>query len=388
MTDFSAAPSALGYLFQCEVALLEALRRKDPALDISLETLDDITFEGEQLELGQVKLHSTPGNLTDASDDLWKTLRVWSAGYRARPRALLTLLTTAHAADGSIALLLGAGPERDTETAHDRLLAIARTSANTGLRSAFDAFTQLSDSDRRDMVSNIVIAPDAPGFDDLEAAFREVLHYAAPANRVDGLVARLREWWLRRSEAMLVEVVRTGHASTSVQEVEERLADIRDQLGPESLPDDFGDLPKPTEAEVAEDQRPFVMQLHLISLANQRIRRAVHDHNRAFEQRSRWIREDLVEVGELSRYEQRLVEEWERVFLPETDDDAEAAEDALCERGRSIFIGLEGAVISPIRPGATAAYIQRGSLHMLADDLRIGWHRDWVTRMQELLASP
>jgi len=389
VADFSAAPSALGYLFQCEIALLEALRRDDPALDISLETLDDITLEGNQLELGQVKLHTTPGNLADVSDDLWKTLRVWSTGYRARPRALLTLLTTAHAADGSIASLLDASSQRDAGAAHDRLLAVARSSANVGLRPAFDAFTALGDSDRRAMVANIVIVGDTPGFDDLDAAFKGVLRYAAPANRLDGLIARLREWWLRRAEAMLMEVVRSGRASTSMQEVEERLADIRDQLGPDSLPDDFGPMPLPTEGEVAEDQRPFVMQLHLVSLASQRIRRAVHDHNRAFEQRSRWIREDLVEVGELGRYEQRLVEEWERVFLPETDEeDTEELEEALRERGRSVFMGLEGAVISPIRPGATAAYVQRGSLHMLADDLRIGWHRDWVTHMQELLTQP
>jgi hypothetical protein len=27
----------------------------------------------------------------------------------------------------------------------------------------------------------------------------------------------------------------------------------------------------------------------------------------------------------------------------------------------------------------------RGSLQMLADELKIGWHPEWVTRMQELL---
>ena len=44
---FSAADSALGYLYQVRVALLWALRRlkTDDDFVISLETLDDVTFE-------------------------------------------------------------------------------------------------------------------------------------------------------------------------------------------------------------------------------------------------------------------------------------------------------------------------------------------------------
>jgi hypothetical protein len=42
----------------------------------------------------------------------------------------------------------------------------------------------------------------------------------------------------------------------------------------------------------------------------------VYDHNRAFLQRSRWQREQLLAIGELDIYDRRLMEEWKRVFLP------------------------------------------------------------------------
>jgi hypothetical protein len=46
-TSFSAADSALGYLYQVRIALLWALRRfkTDNDFVVSLETLDDVTFE-------------------------------------------------------------------------------------------------------------------------------------------------------------------------------------------------------------------------------------------------------------------------------------------------------------------------------------------------------
>ncbi len=44
--EFSAADSALGYLYQCRVALVSALERIRAAADftVALETLDDVVF--------------------------------------------------------------------------------------------------------------------------------------------------------------------------------------------------------------------------------------------------------------------------------------------------------------------------------------------------------
>jgi hypothetical protein len=77
---FSAAGSMVGYLYQCREALLLALEetRSFPNLFVSVERFDDVAFEKEgtpQTQL-QLKHHAKAGNLTDASADLWKTLRI------------------------------------------------------------------------------------------------------------------------------------------------------------------------------------------------------------------------------------------------------------------------------------------------------------------------
>ena len=66
--------------------------------------------------------------------------------------------------------------------------------------------------------------------------------------------------------------------------------------------------------EIAHADSTFVRQLEIIAAGKRRIAAAVRDYYRAFEQRSRWLRNDLVLIGDLTQYERRLVEEWELVF--------------------------------------------------------------------------
>jgi len=356
-------------------------------MELSIELLDDIAFEGQQTELLQAKYQVTPGNLTDGSAGLWKTLRIWSEGEHRQPNALYVLITTATAANGSIAALLCRGMGRDADMAHERLVTYAKSVTSRTLEKARAAFLGVEDDRRLDLVRRIVVADGAPGFDDLDDMFGRVLRHAAPSDRRPALVSRLREWWLARAERHLVEVASGQHPRIEFLEIENRIADLRDQLSADNLPNDFEDLAAPTDDEVLADQRAFVMQLRLIVLANARIGRAIHDYNRAFAQRSRWVREDLVAVGELATYERRLKEEWERLWLPETDEPLELSDDKSEARGRGVHRACDEHVVEPIRPKVTAPYIMRGSMQMMADELKIGWHHDWVARMQELLAE-
>ena len=67
---FSAADSALGYLYQVRLGLLWSLRRLKGGGDflVSLETLDDVTFEskgGKPEELLQTKHHQNREGCAD-----------------------------------------------------------------------------------------------------------------------------------------------------------------------------------------------------------------------------------------------------------------------------------------------------------------------------------
>ncbi|MEM7249085.1 MAG: hypothetical protein AAF533_27440, partial [Acidobacteriota bacterium] len=89
LQQFSAADPALGYLYQVRLALLWSLRRMKSEAEflVSVETLDDVAFEtstGDAAELLQAKHHrERTCSLTDASTDLWKTLRIWFQGRKS-----------------------------------------------------------------------------------------------------------------------------------------------------------------------------------------------------------------------------------------------------------------------------------------------------------------
>ena len=151
-SSFEASGSFLGYLYQCRYALFLVLQRlkTDPTTEVSIERFDDVAFEkgDDPHELVQSKHHKgKPGSLTDASVDLWKTLRVWSEGVKSgtiNPASvLLTLITTAVASPETAAALLRPNDGRDEKKALDRLVATTQTSESTTNARAYEAFLAL-----------------------------------------------------------------------------------------------------------------------------------------------------------------------------------------------------------------------------------------------------
>lgn len=126
----------------------------------------------------------------------------------------------------------------------------------------------------------------------------------------------------------------------------------------------------------------------LAEVSHKRILSAVRDYYRAYEQRSRWVREDLLLTGELSKYERRLIEEWELVFDRAKDElGDEAAEELKTKMAKEIYAWVESADF-PVRPRVREKSITRGSYHMLANSLRVGWHPDFERRLRAVLEAP
>jgi hypothetical protein len=54
--------------------------------------------------------------------------------------------------------------------------------------------------------------------------------------------------------------------------------------------------------------------------------------------------------------------------------------------GRSLFNWVDTQANIYIRRRCTEPYVMRGSYHILANDLRVGWHVDFINRLQHLLS--
>ena len=167
------------------------------------------------------------------------------------------------------------------------------------------------------------------------------------------------------------------------------MSDLREQFKQESLPidDDLLEFTLDDATKAAHEDSTFVRQLEIIKAGKRRIAAAIRDYYRAFEQRSRWLRDDLIVGLDLHKYEKRLAEEWELIFEAMRDDLGDAAtNDAKEQAARSVLAWAERATI-PIRPNVTEPFVSRGSLHMLSDEARIGWHPEFRERLASFLSA-
>jgi len=392
LSAFSAAGPALGYLAQVDYALLAALECMDDEDDfaISIETLDDIVFHdvesGDATEKWQSKhtINQTR-SLSDASTDLWKTLSNWIAEPGA-PSTRLVLLAVAVA--GPTAALLRTGADRDVSRAQERLERTARTSASGTNADYYAGFMALRSEQRRSLLERVEIFDGVLPIAEVQPLLERAVRKSVKPQRRAALVDRLRGWWHKRAISHLDAVARGMPDRIGAGELESELLDIADALRDENLPIDVLDMAEPSEQEVAESDRIFVAQLRLIALSSERLRKCIYDHNRAFAQRSRWQRDRLLEVGELSRYDRELREAWERFFLPVGDDDGQALdEDVMRRQARERFAELDRSNLAPIRRDVREGWVARGSLQVIADRLEIGWHPQWLTHLRARLGE-
>lgn len=389
VSTFSAGASMVGYLYQVRIALLWAIRRSRVSdFTVSIETLDDVSFEvgGEPTIVLQTK-HSLniAATLSDLSPELWKTLRVWMVGMASGevlPNTARFLITTAEAQEGSVCAALGIdSPSRDIAEAAKRLKHAATTSSNNELKIAFDAYLILDEAEREQLLSSIYVVPAQPD----AAAILEQLQaelYHVSLHHQDLSIQMLEGWWFKR---VLHELVHPD-GGISRAEIDAQISDIQESLKPESLPIDE----ELDALMVALDQlpefstRPFYKQVELVGGSQLRIRNAITSYLQAFRQRSAWTRHDLLFDADLQKYDKRLYAEWELQYAQVCDElGPQPTEEAMAQAGRAILKWAEDAHL-PIRSGVNVPWVCRGSLHMLAEDRRLGWHPDFGTRLKAI----
>ena len=228
-------------------------------------------------------------------------------------------------------------------------------------------------------MENIWLFDNAPNLINVRDEIEKELYYSAPQERVSDLANQLEGWWFNRVSTALTDPSLNRIPLTSIQH---KVSELREHFKLAHLPlDDEIDHMDPVTA-MPTDDRTFIRQMTLISVSDQEARATVHDYHRAYAQRSRWIREDLLLDREVARYDGHLHDAWHRRFLACTADLDDEADDVTKEsQGRVVFRWARE-YQKPLR-NRDELWLSSGSLQMLADELRVGWHPNYDT----LLAS-
>lgn len=389
-TDFSAKEPALGYYYQIRYSLYLLLKNRDnDEIELSLEQLDDIVLEDvNSTNLIQTKLHiKSVANLTNASPDLWKTIRVWSEAILNKQvdpaKTLFTLVTTAKTSESEITYQL-CKPEiiRDNEHILKTLEETSKISKSSTNEKAYAAFNMLKKAQKKALIEHIQILDASLDIEQVKQKTLNELKLSTTPDKLIPFYERLEGWWFQKCILNLLH----DAPNITFRELQGKIDDIRDQFRTDNLPIDFIEKIQVEDQEAEEDKRIFVQQLRLISLGNALIKHAISDYYRAFEQRSKWIREELMNPDEEKRYEAELVDYWEPKFASMRDDMTESGditEEQCVQMGKSFYTNfyINTCPQKHIRPRVTNEFLARGSSHILADKKTIGWHPYYSERL-------
>jgi hypothetical protein len=387
-SPFSARDSLKGYLFQCKFALLASLQKmKDGSkFDIVIEAEDDFVFKKDNfvIEATQVKTTSKDeADVGDYSQNLWKTLRIWSEGISNGDFSSETkfFLITSGVTPTDCAANCLKENNRNISKAIEKLSLICKISENKKNKKAYDSFKKLEDERKVELFSNVMVLDSNPTIQNIDSEIEKEISTAAREYLLGSFRKRIVEWWLDR---VVVNITDDNDVIKS-QEIRTKIDILRDQFSKDNLPIDEDILD--FEIEISNfNNHIFVKQLELIGMKNMRVFYAIRNYYRAFEHRSRWLQEGFILPDELDRYEDQLVEEWAICFdrIKEKIGDKAAEEDKV-KYGKALYGWAETKVIIPLKPNITELFVTRGSYHILSDQKRVGWHPEFEKELKKIV---
>lgn len=394
---YSAGEQGLGYIYQARLALLHLLQFPEDT-SVFLEKDDDLDFVDSHggKTLASLKHKAVGDRLTDLSTDFWKSVNIWLTRYKRDARAASNLrfflfTTGTVSAESFLARLLPDQPIPSGESATLIELvtaALARSKSKVIGPVATD-FNELDDLEKQDFLERILILDSSPRIGDIPTIIRDKHMRSIRREHREFVLERLEGWW---TDAVIKQL--TGAMTEGIfgYEVSDKLSNFAEEYKADNLPITFRGMVPSDEIDTDADPRLFVTQLREVGISSNRIRSAILDYYRAFEQRSAWARENLLVSGEVEEYEDRLADEWSRykdVAFERLNDDS--ADDALRDAGLTLYNWAEfetGKIDSlRIRARVTEPYVLRGSFHILADSAppRVYWHPRFLNRVGKAL---
>ena len=390
---YSAGEQGLGYMYQARFALLQILKMPE-STSLLIEKDDDIDLvdaDGHKT-LGSLKHRANGNRLTDLSTDFWKSVRIWLARYKrdglAQCELRFFLFTTSKVAERSFLQCFLPGADRSLDRPGLATKALAETESPL-VKTIRDELRTLNAAELNDFLARVLILESGPRIDDLPALIIEQYMRSIRREFRPHVFERLEGWWADQVINLL-----TGKRRDALvgNQVSDKLAVLADEYKADNLPITFRGAMPETATNAMTDPRLFVAQLREIGINKDSIQFAILDYYRAYEQRSMWARQQVIDSEEIELYEDRLVEEWGRYKAVIFEDlDETSGEATLVKAGKELYRWAQQANEHlRIRARVTEPYVTRGGFHMLANDRpepRIHWHPRFLERVGALLGA-
>ncbi len=388
----SAEAAALGFYYQTFFALLTLLRQNMDNAAIGVEQLDDVQLRTDgQTLLFQLKhsITAQPPPLTLKSRALWRTMKAWIDVLPALTlsESTLHLVTVASIPSGSpITALTSMNADREylVEAMVDEAQSVmdARSAAAKNDKAlphsdrveGCKAFLELSENKRLNLLRRTLIKHDSPTIGEIETLIAEQLTLL-PEEERPSIAKRLIEWWDRE---IVYSLCGKRERVISRAELQHQITTIIADIEQDRLVPDFETVSQP------KDYQPDGMltrQIRLVGGKDSDLTKAIREEWKAREQRSKWLNEKPSMATVIGQYDRVLQEHWSDRHSQMVEDCVEADDNGKCDSGLKILRWTHEEaphVVRPISEGWGAPYYVRGSYQVLAIDLEVGWHPDYL----------
>ncbi|ENU08278.1 MULTISPECIES: ABC-three component system protein [Acinetobacter] len=396
---FAAGAQGIGYIYQPRFALYHLLELPE-STSVFIEKDDDLDFidnENNTKKLASLK-HKVEGEkLTDLATDFWKSIRVWCDRYEKYgfedSDLQFYLMTTNTISDSSILEYFKPAFDKNKleKSLTEQLVAKANESKAKIVKEVlakFQKYEERGNGTLNDFISRIVIIEDSPRIDEIAELIKERHLRTIRREHKQYVFDRLENWWNQEIIALLI-----GKRSEPLSgyELSDKMTFLADEYKLDNLPITWRDS-EPDAIDPSTDNRRFVRQLKLINISTNRIRSAIIDYYRAFEQRAEWLRYHLVLTSEIESFEKRLVDElirYKDVLIDDCDDID--IEEEMVKIGKKLYKWVEmdtgNYTALRLRERVSEPFVVRGAYHILAHDRNncVGWHLKFKERLEELL---
>ncbi len=392
-----ATAAALGFYFQSQFALLTLISQTNSEAAVAVERMDDVELKVDGLSLLYQLKHSIQNNppaVTLASVAFWKTIKVWidALPLVSLPDTTFHLVSVGKVpADSPLAALCDLTSDRNAlllamEEEADRVTTQRANAEKAGTKlphaaraPGCDAFLKLSPSVRLNLMRRVIIQQRSVTIGQIPDELAKWLHLI-PRHLRQQAAERLLQWW---DQQVVFSLCDRRQRVIQRSEMEQQISSIIADLEEGTLVAEFASFTQP------ENYEPDGMLTRQIELVNGRpsdIAKAIRAQWRAKEQRSSWINSNPQMRSIIASYDSVLTERWSDRHIQMVEDCADIEPAQVQAKGLELLRWtheLAPNQVEPIAHGWSAHYYVQGTYQVLAIDLHVGWHADYLKLLKD-----
>jgi hypothetical protein len=383
----NAAGQLFGYSLQFPRVLLRLLQAEIDA-KVGIEVCGDVAvFFPEGITLTEEDKSSLLKNaIADTSSNLWKTFYNWINAINNKelePKTDRFIIYTNHRVPSdSIVMKLN---NAQTQQEVNSIIQLAQKKLENigGDKNLFRYKKEIFENNLnifRDIIPRFELIIDHKADDVYNSIRNEIRKKYVQDDQIEYLLEALSGWLQKTTNQLIAQ---KKQAIISFSEFDKQFKFLFKIIRSNDILIDYALSKMPAKQELAKKakKRPiYVRQLEIIKLTQDKIIRAVSDYFKADTNRQQWIEKGLVDESSMQDFESRLISFYtnlrQRILLTNSQVPKEDQGELIlleCQQRQERIANMDP-------PDRTV----QGSYHVLSDELRVGWHPQWVNIFSEI----